>query len=71
MTIALPRRAGDVTQHRAFGEVLEVTKLQPYDYFAKVVGQKQGRFGDAKQIRDDIDYFLTNGVLPRSKKGSF
>jgi hypothetical protein len=65
--IELPSRSGEILGYEAQGETLEVKKLKPGEYFAKVLGTQRGRFGDSEQIREDIAHFLETGALPRSK----
>ncbi len=51
------------------GEELVVKRVSPGSWFARIRGTKEhARWGDARQIREDISYFYENCVLPRGKR---
>lgn len=65
----LPKK-GVIREIHAHGKVLVVKKTAGgKSWFAKVSGQRQGRFGNSRETREDICHFLTHGNLPRSGGG--
>lgn len=50
------------------GEELIVKQVRRGVWFARIRGEKEhARWGDKKQIREDISYFEKNCTLPRAK----
>ena len=64
--IKLPATMGEEIKIAAHGHILSVKKLRT-DFFAHIESVDLGRFGNAEQIREDIEYFMVAGSLPKSK----
>jgi len=65
--IALPRHNDSTIEVRsASGIVAIIKKVAGGVYVMKTRYTTHMRWGNAKEIRQDIKYFITNGVLPRS-----
>lgn len=70
--VALPSAVGSVQSYSAHGRTLIVKKLKAGSYHARIEGaqsQANGpsgtRFGNASEIRSDVEHFLRTGGLPR------
>jgi hypothetical protein len=74
--LSLPRRAGQRRLFEAWNEFerrneqFQVKKLRGGEYFLAVyrgegISPPRSRFGNAKEIRQDIKHVCENGVLPR------
>jgi hypothetical protein len=65
----LPKKTGESVTYLSLGNTLTVRRLNRVDYSAKVKESTRLRFGNAKEIRQDIAFFLENGILPAAKGG--
>lgn len=65
--LSLPGASGGSVTYQSEGKTLRVKKLRPGSFFAIVEGEQTGRFGDSAQIVEDIQHFVINGALPRTK----
>ena len=68
--LILPRRSGQRRIFEAWNETFQVKKLRGGEYFLAVwrgegMAPLRSRFGNAKQIRQDIQHVCETGALPR------
>lgn len=63
----LPVRGIEMTL-TAHGKSLLIRKNSSgHDWNAKIVGSARVRFGNAREIREDIEYFMQSGALPEAR----
>jgi hypothetical protein len=67
VNLKLPRSIGQKTEIPGHDRTLVVKKVDSGTYFLRIRGQQHARWGNAKQSKEDIVYFVDTGALPRER----
>lgn len=71
MSAGIPKGIGETASIEAHGRILRVKYHSRGTYFLRIVGEQRARWGNAREAREDIAYFLETNALPPASAASF